>query len=56
MDGMKLDQSILCLIALFVTGLILNELNRKQKTIYASWVVHIMADIGIMIIGFILFY
>jgi len=47
---------ILCLLALFITGLVLNELNRKQQTINASWIVHILADIGIMIIGFIIFY
>ncbi|KIL46773.1 CPBP family intramembrane glutamic endopeptidase [Jeotgalibacillus soli] len=47
---------VLCLVSLFTVGVILNELNRNHRHIYASWIVHILADVGVMLVGFHLFY
>lgn len=47
---------LLCMAALFAVGMVFNQLNRKQENIFASWIVHILADIGVMIVGFFIFY
>jgi len=46
----------LALVGLFVGGLIFNYIDTKSKSIMNSWIVHICADIAIMVIGFIMFY
>ncbi|MBQ8849496.1 MAG: CPBP family intramembrane metalloprotease [Clostridia bacterium] len=43
------------LFGLFVGGLIFNFLNDKSETIYASWLTHMFANLGINTIGMILF-
>ncbi len=46
---------LLVTLALFVGGVIFNWLNQRYNNIYASWVVHMFANLAINIIGFILF-
>ncbi len=43
------------LFGLFVGGLIFNFLNEKSESIYASWLTHMFANLGINSIGMILF-
>lgn len=45
----------LIIFALFVGGVILNILDRKCKTLYPAWIVHIFANLAINTIGMILF-
>lgn len=45
----------ICLVGLFVGGLIFNLLNIKNGNIYTSWLVHMFANFAINTIGFILF-
>lgn len=45
---------ILSLTALFGAGLVLNYLNEKSGTIYTSWLVHMLANIGINTVGLII--
>ncbi len=45
----------LIIFALFVGGVILNLLDRKCKTVYPAWIVHIFANLAINTIGMILF-
>ncbi len=45
----------LMVIVLVVAGVIFNLLNEKFNNIYASWIVHMFANLGINLIGFILF-
>lgn len=47
--------TFLALLGLFIAGLLLNWLNTKSKNFLNSWIFHIFADIGVMIIGFYLF-
>ncbi|SDR00480.1 CPBP family intramembrane glutamic endopeptidase [Virgibacillus salinus] len=44
---------LLALIGLFTIGLVFNWLNENSSNIYNSWLVHIIADIGIIIIALI---
>ncbi len=46
---------LLITASLFIGGVIFNYINKKYNNIYASWVVHMFANIGINFIGFILF-
>ncbi|WP_129600368.1 CPBP family intramembrane glutamic endopeptidase [Anaerophilus nitritogenes] len=46
---------ILLITSLFISGLLFNWLNEKSGTLYASWFVHICANLAINTIGFILF-
>lgn len=45
----------LIIFALFVGGVILNILDRKCRTVYPAWIVHIFANLAINTIGMILF-
>ena len=45
----------LMLIALTVGGLIFNFINEKEKSILASWTVHLFANLAINTVGLILF-
>ncbi len=54
-NWMNIGQLALITIALFVGGLIFNKLNEKYNTIYASWIVHMFANLAINLIGFMLF-
>lgn len=47
--------TVLIIFALFVGGVILNLLDRKCRTIYPAWIVHIFANLAINTIGMILF-
>ena len=44
----------LALLGLFAGGIILNRLNEKTGSVYASWFVHMFANFGINTVGFIL--
>lgn len=46
---------ILAMLGLFTGGVIFNYLNEKNKNIYASWIVHIMANLSINTVGFMMF-
>ncbi|GGA62058.1 CPBP family intramembrane glutamic endopeptidase [Ornithinibacillus halotolerans] len=46
----------LCFIGLWIIGLIFHKVNEKNQTIWASWMIHICADIVIVLIGLTLFY
>lgn len=47
---------LVALLGLFIGGLIFNYIDTKSKSIINSWLVHICADIPIMIIGMYMFY
>lgn len=46
---------VLALFGLFVIGFIFSWLNTKTNTFFNSWIVHILADTAIVLIGFKLF-
>ncbi len=46
---------ILAMVGLFVGGLIFNWLTTWSETIYSSWLVHMMANVAINTVGFIMF-
>lgn len=45
---------ILSLGALFGAGLVLNYLNERSGTIYPSWLVHMLANVGINTVGYLI--
>ena len=46
----------LALTGLFIGGIIFNAINVKAKSIVNSWIIHIFADIAIILIGIKMFY
>lgn len=46
---------LLALLGLFIVGLVFNWLNTKSMNFLNSWILHIFADIGVMVLGFYLF-
>lgn len=46
---------LLALLGLFIIGLVFNWLNTKSENFFNSWILHILADVGVMLIGFYLF-
>jgi membrane protease YdiL (CAAX protease family) len=46
---------LLCLVGLFTVGIVFNWLNTKSKNFINSWLVHILADSAIIIIGMRMF-
>jgi uncharacterized protein len=46
---------LLALFALFAVGFLFNWLNRNSNSFINSWIVHLFADIAIVIIGFRMF-
>lgn len=49
----NLEIFLLCLLGLFITGLVFNFVDTKSENFLNSWAIHIMADIAIVIIGFV---
>lgn len=47
---------LIAVIGLFIGGLLFQWLNKASGTIYPGWIVHISADIGVLLIGFYMFY
>ena len=47
---------LIAVIGLFIGGLLFQWLNKTSGTIYPGWIVHISADIGVLLIGFNMFY
>lgn len=47
---------LLCFIALWVIGLIFHRVNEYTHTIWSSWIIHICADMVIIVIGYTIFY
>ncbi len=54
-NWMNIGLLVLITIALFIGGIIFNKLNEKYNNIYASWIVHMFANLAINLIGFMLF-
>src|SRR5690606_21130601 len=46
----------LCFLGLWIIGLIFHKVNERNQTIWSSWMIHICADIMIILIGLTLFY
>jgi len=46
----------LCVGGLICVGLLFNWINSQSKTFINSWIVHILADLGIIIIGYKMLY
>lgn len=46
---------ILAIVGLFIGGSIFNKINERYGTIFNSWLIHMSADISIMLIGFHMF-
>ncbi len=46
---------LLALFGLFIIGLVFNWINTKSNNFLNSWILHILADVGVMLIGFYLF-
>ncbi|WP_369126507.1 CPBP family glutamic-type intramembrane protease [Virgibacillus profundi] len=47
---------LLCFVGLWIIGLVFHKVNEKNRTIWSSWIIHICADIMIIVIGFTIFY
>lgn len=47
---------LLVLGGLFVSGLLFSFLYQKTESIWTAWVVHIIADTSIVVIGYLLFF
>ncbi|MFT7615443.1 MAG: membrane protease YdiL (CAAX protease family) [Candidatus Woesearchaeota archaeon] len=47
--------SSIALVGLFVGGIIFSKANEKSKTIYPGWIIHMWADIAIIVIGLQMF-
>jgi len=47
---------VLAVFGLWIGGLIFQWLNEKSGTIYPSWIIHMCADIGVLLIGVYMFY
>ncbi|WP_284140077.1 CPBP family intramembrane glutamic endopeptidase [Virgibacillus sp. LDC-1] len=45
-----------CFFGLWLIGIIFHIVNEKNKSIWASWMIHICADIMIILIGMSIFY
>ncbi len=45
-----------CFIGLWGIAMVFHKVNEKNRTIWSSWIIHICADIMIIIIGMTLFY
>ncbi len=41
---------------LFLAGLLFQWMNKESGTIYPSWIIHIFGDIGVLLVGFYMFY
>lgn len=41
---------------LFLGGLIFQWMNEESGTIYPSWIIHIFGDVGVLLVGFYMFY
>ncbi|RDY24199.1 CPBP family intramembrane metalloprotease [Romboutsia maritimum] len=48
-----LELIVLCLIGLFLTGIIFDYVDTKSDNFLNSWTIHILADLTIAIIGYI---
>ncbi|MFS0672559.1 CPBP family intramembrane glutamic endopeptidase [Ornithinibacillus sp. 179-J 7C1 HS] len=46
----------ICFVGLWIIGLVFHKVNERNRTIWASWMIHICADIMIILIGLTLFY
>lgn len=51
----SIELFLLLIASLFVAGLLFNWLNERNGNIYASWMVHMFANLAINAIGFMLF-
>jgi len=47
---------LLAVVGLWIGGLLFQWLNEKSGTIYPSWIIHMCADIGVLLIGVYMFY
>ena len=47
---------LFCLLGLAVAGLFFCEVDRRCENIYAGWLIHLGANVGINLIGAVLFY
>lgn len=46
----------LCFVGLWTIGFIFHKVNERNQTIWASWMIHICADIMIILIGLTMFF
>lgn len=49
----RLEIFLLCLFGLFITGVFFNYVDTKAENFLNSWAIHILADVAIVIIGFV---
>jgi membrane protease YdiL (CAAX protease family) len=47
---------LLAVAGLFIGGLLFQWMNKASGTIYSGWIIHISADIGVLLIGIYMFY
>lgn len=47
---------VISIVGLFLVGLVLTYMNRTNKSIINSWIVHVFADLGVVTIGLYLFF
>lgn len=47
---------LLAVVGLWIGGILFQWLNEKSRTIYPSWIIHMCADIGVLLIGIYMFY
>ncbi|WP_010095650.1 CPBP family intramembrane glutamic endopeptidase [Ornithinibacillus scapharcae] len=47
---------VICFIGLWLIGVVFHLVNERTATIWASWIIHICADVMIILIGLTLFY
>ena len=47
---------IVAVVGLFIGGLLFQWINEASGTIYPSWIIHMFADLGVLLIGGYMFY
>ncbi len=52
----SLPLTVLAVFSLVAVSFIFNYINSESKTIFNSWIIHILADAAIIIIGINLFF
>ena len=47
---------ILAVLGLWIGGIIFQLANERSRTIFPSWIIHMFADVGVLLIGVYMFY
>lgn len=56
MSWFPLPILLLAIAGLWIGGIIFQLSNKRSRTIFPSWIIHIFADLGVLIVGTYIFY